>query len=56
MYLNIQVLVIKILVIYVSCQYPSMHSLQVLDMYLNIQVLGTYIPGVYIELVFKYVQ
>ncbi len=28
----------------------SMHSTQVLDMYLNIQVLGTYIPGIYIDL------
>ena len=24
--------------------------LKVLDMYLNIQVLGTYMPGIYIEL------
>jgi hypothetical protein len=27
-----------------------MHCIQVLDMYLNIQVLGTYMPDVYIEL------
>jgi hypothetical protein len=26
-----------------------MHSIQVLDMYLNIQVLGTYMSGIYIE-------
>ena len=30
--------------------YESMHSTQVLDMYLNIQVLGTYMAGIYIDL------
>jgi hypothetical protein len=32
------------------CKYESMNSTQVLDIYLNIQVLGTYMPGIYIEL------
>ena len=36
--------------IYMECKYESMHSTQVLDMYLNIQVLGTYMSGIYIEL------
>jgi hypothetical protein len=26
-----------------------MNSIQVLDMYLNIQVSGTYMPGIYLE-------
>jgi len=36
--------------IYIECKYESMHSTQVLDMYLNIPVLGTCMPGIYIEL------
>jgi hypothetical protein len=31
-----------VLGIYRACMYESMHTTQVLDMYLNIQVLGTY--------------
>ena len=44
------ILATQILGIYRVCKYESMHSTQVLDMYLNIQVLGTYMPGTYIEL------
>ena len=32
--------------IYRVCMYESMHTTQVLDMYLNIQVLGTYMSGI----------
>ena len=48
-YLNIQVLAIKILGICIECQYAIMHNIKVLDMYLNIQVLGTCMPGIHIE-------
>ena len=39
--------------IYRACMYESVHTTQVLDMYLNIQVLGTYMSGTYIELSLK---
>ena len=49
MYLNIQLLAIKILGICIVCQYEIMNSIQVLDMHLNIQVLDTCISGTYID-------
>ena len=44
------ILAAQILGIYRACKYESMHSTQVLDIYLDIQVLGAYMPGIYIEL------
>jgi len=43
----------KVLGIYRACMYESMHTTQVLDMYLNIQVLGTYMSGTCIQLSLK---
>ena len=48
-YITLNIL-IKILGIYIACWYESMHSTQVLDMYLKIRVLVTYMPGTYIDL------
>ena len=56
MYLNIQVLAIKILGIYIACYCASMHSIQVFDTYFNIQDFGTYMPGIYSALVCNYAQ
>ncbi len=50
---SIYILDTKVLGIYRAYMYESMHTTQVLDMYLNIQVLGTYMLGTCIQLSLK---